>query len=99
MAEALFLVERTVPENMNDRDGIRAVIINNDDGDTDAQVIAAAIAAVNAALPADADVPDDKLPAGYFDTVNEISDLVTAGSLRTDQDFLCFKQEVTSVRT
>lgn len=97
MAEALFLVERTASVN-NDRDGIRAVVINNDDGDSDAEIITAAIAAVNAALPADADVPDDKLPAGYFDTVTQVDDL-TSGPLATDQDFLCFKQEVTSVRT
>lgn len=99
MAEALFLVERTVPLDMNDRDGIRAVVINEDDAQTDAQIITATISAVNAALPSDADVPDDKLPAGYFDTVTNISDLVTAGALRTDGDFLCFKQEVASVRT
>ena len=96
MAEGLFLVERTLRPDNNVRDGIQAVIINNDDGDTDAQHIAAAILAVNTALPSTA---EDKLPAGYFDTVNELSDLVTTGDLRTALDFLCFTREVTSVRT
>lgn len=99
MAEALFLVERTTQSDNDIRDGIKSVIINNDDADTNAQIIAAAIAAVNAALPADAGAASSKLPDGYFDTVNEVSDLVTAGDLRTDQDFLAFGAAVAEVRT
>jgi hypothetical protein len=98
MAEALYLVERTEQPDNNLRDGIRNVIINNDDGDADAVIITNAIAAVNAALPAEANF-ENKLPAGYFDTVNKVSDLVTTGDLRTDQDFLCYTREVVSVRT
>ncbi len=98
MAEALYLVERTDSPVSDDRDGVRAVLINEDDAQTDAQIITATIAALNAALPVDAQA-DAKFPAGYFDTVSEVSDLVTAGPLRTDGDFVAFKREVTSVRT
>lgn len=96
MAETLFLVERTAYPVADDRDGVRAVVINEDDGQTNAQIIAATIAALNAALPSDGEA---LFPAGYFDTVTNISDLVTAGALRTDGDFLAFKQEVASLRT
>lgn len=98
MAEALYLVERTDYPVADDREGVRAVLINNDDGDADAVIIANVITALNAKLPVDAQA-DAKFPAGYFDTVNLVSDLVTTGDLRTDQDFIAFKAEVTSVRT
>jgi hypothetical protein len=98
MAEALYLVERTDQPVADDRDGVRAVVINEDDAQTNAQIITATIAALNAALPVSAGA-EAKFPAGYFDTVSEISDLVTAGPLRTDGNFVAFKSEVTSART
>lgn len=98
MAEALFLVTRTAQGVNDDRNQVREVIINNDDGDTDAQIIAAAIAALNAAQPVESGA-EAVYPAGYFDTVNEISDLVTAGVLRTDGDFLAFAPRVAAVTT
>ena len=48
MVEALFLVERTVEFDNNLRDGIKAVIINNDDGDTNADAHADADTYTNA---------------------------------------------------
>jgi len=94
MAEALYLVERTSAVNGNDIDEVRAVLINNDDGDTDAAIITAAIAACNTASGS-----TGKFPAGYFDTVNKVSDLATAGDLRTDGDFIAFREKVLEVRT
>jgi hypothetical protein len=94
MAEALYLVERTTALDGNDIDGVRHVLINNDDGDADAVIITAAIAACNAASGA-----TGKFSAGYFDTVNKVSDLVTAGDLRTDQNFIAFPEKVVEVRT
>lgn len=91
MAEALYLVERTTAVDGNDVDGIRSVLINNDDGDSDALIITAAESAVNTAGGA--------LPAGYFDTVNKVSDLVTAGDLRTAQDFIAFPEKAFQLRT
>lgn len=91
MAEGLYLVERTGIQDMNDVDAIRAVLINNDDGDTDAEIITAAELAVNTA--------GGNLPAGYFDTVNLVSDLVTTGDLRTAQDFIAFPAAVKELRT
>ena len=93
MAEGLYLVQRTGAVDANDIDGVRNVVMNNDDGDTDADIITAAIAALNTAAGV------SKFPAGYFDTVNEISDLVTAGDLRTDQDFIAFGGPVYENRT
>jgi hypothetical protein len=49
MAEALYLVERTTQGESEDRNRVRAVIINNDDGDADAVIIANVITALNAA--------------------------------------------------
>ncbi len=96
MVEALFLVERTVQPDNDIRDGIRNVIINNDDGDADAVIIANAVTAVNALFPS----PDaeNKLPTGYFDLVSQI-DVLSAGPLATDQDVLVYTREVGSVRT
>ena len=91
MAEALYLVERTGIIDMNDLDAIRAVLINHDDGDTAAQIITAAEAAVNTA--------GGNLPAGYFDTTNKVSDLVTTGDLRTTEDFIAFPAAVKELRT
>jgi len=94
MAEALFLVERTTMLDGNDIDGVRSVIINDVEGTSDADVITATIAALNAASGA-----TSKFPAGYFDTVNELSDLVTAGDLRADGDFIAFPEKAYQVRS
>ena len=98
MAEALFLVTRTQQGVSEDRNQVREMIINDDDGTSDADVITAAIAALNAALPVETDAAD-AYPAGYFDTVNELSDLTTSGDLRTDGDFIAFAPRVAAVTT
>ncbi len=82
MAEALFLVTRTNQEGDNGmRNGVHACIINNDDADTDAVTIADAILRMNAHFGA------GSYPDGYFDTVQEISDL-TAGPAPDNGDIM-----------
>jgi hypothetical protein len=98
MAEALYLVTRTDQGVNHDKNRVREVIINNDDGDADAVIITNTIAALNAAQPVEAG-SEAVYPPLYFDTVNQISDLVTAGDLRTDQDFIAFAPRVASVTT
>lgn len=63
MAEAIYLVRVAVPEapQRDIIDGIHAVIGNYDDGSTDAEIIADAVAACVSA--------GHDIPAGYFDTV------------------------------
>ncbi len=79
MAKALYLVTKSgagQPEKTN-IDDIHACLINSDDGGSDADIIAEAIAqAVVAGHP---------LPAGYFDTVEDVGDLTT-GKMPTDED-------------
>ncbi len=98
MAEALFLVTRTTQGVSEDRDRVREMILADDDGTTDADVITAAIAALNTASPVETGA-EAKYPAGYFDTVNELSDLVTDSVLRTDGDFIAFPPRVASLET
>jgi hypothetical protein len=100
MAEGLFLVRRTTQGVNDDRNRVREVLINEDDGQTDAQIITATIAALNAAQPVTSDGQGDVIyPAGYFDTVVDIDDLVTSGPLRTDGDFIAFAPRVVAVET
>ena len=98
MAEALYLVTRTDQGVNDDRNLVREVIVNDDDGTTDANIIIATVALMNTAFPAESGAPD-VYKEGYFDTVNELSDLVTTGVLRTDGDFLAFAPRVGSVTT
>ena len=98
MAEALFLVTRTTQGVSEDRDRVREVIINDDDATTNANVIIATVAALNAAAPVETGA-EAKYPAGYFDTVIELSDLTTESTLRTDGDFIAFPPRVVSVTT
>lgn len=93
MAEALFLVTRTQQGVSDDRNRVREVIINDDDGTSDADIIIATIAALNASEPVESGVAP-VYPAGYFDTVNELSDLTTDSVLRTDGDFIAFPPRV-----
>lgn len=100
MAEALYLVTRTAQGVNDDKNLVREVIVNDDDGTSDADIITATIALMNAALGADADAPV-VYPAGYFDTVVLLSDLTgtTQDNLRTDGDFIAFAPRVTAVVT
>ncbi len=92
MAEALFLVTRTNQLGDNDmRNGVHAMLINNDDGDTDAVTIADAILRLNAHFGA------GSYPDGYFDTVQEVGDL-TSGPAPDNGDIMVFlPREVVTV--
>lgn len=98
MAEALYLVRRTTQGVNDDRNRVREVIVNNDDGDSDATIIANVVALLNTAHPVESGA-EPVYPAGYFDTVNQISDLTTSGDLRTDGDFIAFPPRVAAVTT
>ena len=99
MVAALFLVTRTVSNN-EDKDGIRQVVINNDDGDADAVIAANAATAVNNDQPATTDAVNtsEKLKSDYFDTVVQIGS-TPAGPLATDQDFIAVGDSVSEVLT
>ena len=101
MAEGLFLVRRTTQGVNDDRNKVREVLINEDDGQTNAQIIQATIDALNAATPTTGGFSSGEkvYPDGYFDTVVDIDDLVTAGPLRTDGDFVAFPPRVVAVET
>lgn len=89
MAEALYLVTKDVASRGKTyRDGITAVLLNTDDGKSDATIITEAIALVNGLMPQTSGEAA-KLPAGYFDTVQKASDLAT-GPFATDQDGMVF---------
>lgn len=80
MAEALYLVTKDELGGAETFiDGVRAVVINKDDGQTDAQIIADAVSAANSANGTDAFYP------AYFTTVTKISDL-SAGPLKDNKD-------------
>lgn len=88
MAEGLFLVRQTLRGGDSLINGVQSVLINDDDADTLAQHITAAIGACNLAYPKDAN-GSDPFPVGYFDTADEVSDL-TAGILKDDGDAIVF---------
>ena len=93
MAEGLFLVRKTLSGGQQLINGVVAVLINDDDADTLALHITAAVAACNLAFPKDAD-GSDPYPAGYFDTADEVSDL-SAGILQDDGDAIVFTERGT----
>lgn len=88
MAEALYLVTKTVDPGDSTVNGITAVLINKDDAQTDAQIKADAVAQVNVLLKGGQTI-NDPVPADYFDTVDKVSDLV-AGSLKDNKDAYVF---------
>lgn len=77
MAEKLFLVTKAHPEYTANTlvDNITGILINADDGHSDAEVIAHAVAKCVAA--------HHPVRTGYFDTVAAIADL-SAGILGAD---------------
>lgn len=93
MAEALFLVTRTVQGVNQDKDQVREVIINSDDGSTAAETIQDAVDALNAAEPVEAGA-EPKYPTGYFDTVVALTAAVTLGA---DLDFIAYPPRVAAV--
>ena len=98
MVAGLFLVERTVQGVNDDRNQVRSVVAHEDDAQTDAQIIAAVIANLNAATPTgdSASSGEPVYPDGYFDTVTQIG-ASPAGPLVTDGDLIAFPPEVLRV--
>lgn len=95
MVAGLFLVQRTVQGEADDRNRVRDVVVHEDDAQTDAQIIAAVIATLNTlasvgdGLPAHAPAGENVYPDGYFDTVTQIG-ASPAGPLATDGDLFAF---------
>jgi len=99
MAAGLFLITRTDQGVTNDRNRVREVILNNDDGQTNAQHIAQAITGLNASQPVESGANAEPVyPAGYFDTVVQIG-ATPAGPLATDNDYIAYAPEVVSAKT
>lgn len=95
MAEELVLIRKDVTEGAEIIDGIYAVLINTDDGDTEAVIRTEAITAIN--LNAQHD-----LPANYFDGSTIANNLITvamqsmAGPMNDDLDALIFSDRLES---
>ncbi len=94
MAAGIFLVTRTVQGVNQDINGIREVIVHEDDGQSDAAIIIALLTNMNtveqAGEPAGS---QDQYPAGYFDTVLQIGATPVA-ALATDGDYLAYRPNV-----
>lgn len=87
LAEALYLVSRSNAAHTPLVNGVRAVLINADDAQTDAQIKAAAGTALsNVATGTDV---DSSVRESYFDTVTKVSDL-SAGPLKDNLDAYVF---------
>lgn len=89
MAEGLYLVSRAAGDEGNPViNGVVAVVINKDSAQTNAQIIASAVAKCESANDA-GNTPvasrPNVFPSDYFDTVTAISDLA-AGPLADDTD-------------
>lgn len=77
LAAALYLVSRSNAAHVPQANGVRAMIINADDGDTEAEIKTAAASKLSGVDASHRDA--------YFDTVVAISDLV-AGPLKDEGD-------------
>jgi hypothetical protein len=94
MAAGIFLVTRTVQGVNQDINQVREVIVHEDDAQTDAQIITALLASMNATEPAgDPSGSQDQYPVGYFDTVVQIGATPVA-DLDTDGDYIAFTPRV-----
>ena len=101
MVAGVFLVERTSQGRSDDRNKVRQVVCNEDDAQTDAQIIQAVIDTLNAATPVGdsgptSNGPENVYPDGYFDTVTQIG-TNPQGPINTDGDLLAWPQSVTEV--
>ncbi len=92
MVAAIFLVTRTSQGVNQDKNQVREVIIHQDDGDSDAVIIAQAITGLNTQNPVESDA-EPAYPAGYFDTVVQIGASPVA-NLATEFDFLAYTPRV-----
>ena len=101
MAAGLFLVTRTDQGVSSDKNLVREVIIHDDDGDTDAVIIAQAITQLNLLFPVeskDGAIVEAVYPAFYFDTVIQIA-AAPEGPLATINDMIAYAPEVGSNKT
>lgn len=97
MAAAVFLVTRTIQGVNQDINGVREVIVHEDDGQTDAAIITALLASMNTTEPAGDPSGDfNQYPDGYFDTVLKIG-LTPSGALDTDGNFLAYVPQVSAL--
>jgi hypothetical protein len=97
MVAGIFLVTRTIQGVNQDRNGVREVVVHEDDAQTDAQIITAVIASMNATEQAGDPAGDfDQYPAGYFDTVVQIGASPVA-DLDTDGNYIAFAPRVASL--
>lgn len=97
MADAIFLVTRTLQGVASDRNLVREVIIFQDDGDDDDTIIAQCITGLNALEGAEVGAPD-VYPAGYFDTVVQIGASPVA-PLDTEFDFIAYAPAISSLNS
>jgi len=97
MVAGLFLITRTQQGVSEDRNQVREMILNNDDGQTDAQHITQAIAGLNTSHAVETGAAA-VYPAGYFDTVVQVG-ASPAGPLATDNDYIAYTPEVSSIKT
>lgn len=98
MADAIFLVTRTIQGVNDDRNRVREVVIFNDDGDADSLIIQNTVDALNAVTPVGDGLTagEPVYPDGYFDTVQQIG-ATPSGFLDTEFDFLAFAPRVVGV--
>ena len=92
MAAAIFLVTRTSQGVNEDRNQVREVIVHEDDGQSDADIITALLANMNAQEPVEVGA-SAVYKAGYFDTVVQIGASPVA-DLSTDGDYLAYAPRV-----
>ena len=95
MVAAIFLVTRNVGlDSVNqDKNQVREVIMHQDDGDSDAVIIAHAILGLNTQLAAETGA-EPPYPADYFDTVVQIGAAPVA-DLDTEFNYIAFGNRVT----
>lgn len=97
MAAAVFLVSRTTQGVNQDINGVREVIVHEDDAQSDAAIITALLASMNATEQAGDPAGDfDQYPAGYFDTVSKIG-LTPTAELDVDGNYLAYAPQVASL--
>lgn len=101
MVAGVFLVERTSQGRSDDRNLVRNVIANEDDAQTNDQIIAAVIATLNANTPVGDNAPtsngpENVYPDGYFDTVTQIG-ASPAGPIAVDGELIAYPNEVIRV--
>ena len=98
MVAGLFLVTRTLQGVNDDRNQVREVIVHEDDGETDAAIIATAVVGLNASHAVETDAEDVYPEVGYFDTVIQIA-AAPEGPLATIDDYIAYAPEVSSIKT